>query len=158
MRGPARRWRAPSPGLRYTGLWNSGDLGVDMPINLLAVLAAAVSSFVLGGIWYSALFQKAWMAEVNPEGKDLGGNMALIFAGAFVLSLVAAFVFAMFLGPHPGWKLGLGAGFAAGAGWVATSFGINYLFARRSLRLFAIDGGYHTLQFTLIGLILGLWP
>lgn len=127
-----------------------------MQISLLAVFVAAISSFVLGGIWYSALFQKAWMAEVNPDGKDLGGNMAVIFGAAFVLSLVAAFVFAMFLGPNPGWQFGLGAGFAAGAGWVATSFGINYLFARRSLKLFAIDGGYHTLQFTLMGLALGL--
>jgi len=25
------------------------------------------------------------------------------------------------------------------------------------LKLFLIDGGYHTLQFTLIGLILALW-
>ena len=24
--------------------------------------------------------------------------------------------------------------------------------------LFAINGGYHTLQFTLIGLVLALWP
>jgi hypothetical protein len=129
-----------------------------MQINYLAVLAAAISSFVLGGVWYSVLFQKAWMAEVNPKQEDMGGNMAMIFGLAFLLSLIASFVFAMFLGPNPGWQLGLGAGFAAGAGWVATSFGINYLFARRSLRLFAIDGGYHTLQFTLIGAIIGFWP
>ena len=43
------------------------------------------------------------------------------------------------------------------AGLVASSFGINYLFERRSLRLFLINGGYHTLQFTLYGLVLGLW-
>jgi hypothetical protein len=40
---------------------------------------------------------------------------------------------------------------------VAGSFGINYLFEQRSLRLFLINGGYHTLQYTLIGLVLGLW-
>jgi hypothetical protein len=43
----------------------------------------------------------------------------------------------------------------AGLCWVAASFGINYLFERKNLALFAINGGYHTLQFTLIGLILG---
>jgi len=48
-------------------------------------------------------------------------------------------------------------GFGAGLCWVATSFGINYLFAGRSLKLWLIDGGYHTLQFTLYGLVLGLW-
>jgi len=29
--------------------------------------------------------------------------------------------------------------------------------AQRSLKLWLIDGGYHTLQFTLYGLIIGLW-
>ena len=41
---------------------------------------------------------------------------------------------------------------------MAASFGINYLFERKSLKLFLINAGYHTLQFTLIGLILALWP
>jgi hypothetical protein len=49
-------------------------------------------------------------------------------------------------------------GALVGAGFVATSFGINYAFAQRSLKLWLIDGGYHLLQFTLYGLILGLWP
>lgn len=126
-------------------------------VNYLAVLATAVSSFVLGGVWYSALFRTAWIREVNPGEAPKGGNMAMIFGGAFVLALIASWVFAMFLGANADWKFGAETGFAAGAGWVATSFGINYLFARRSLVLFAIDGGYHTVQFTLIGLILGAW-
>jgi hypothetical protein len=87
-----------------------------------------------------------------------GGNMALIFGLSFVLSVIAAFVFAMFLGPRPPLALGLGAGFSAGLCWVGASFGINYLFERKSLKLFLINAGYHTLQFTLIGLILALWP
>ena len=40
--------------------------------------------------------------------------------------------------------------------WVAASYGINYLFERRPLRLWLINGGYHVLQFTAFGLILGL--
>jgi hypothetical protein len=128
--------------------------------NIWAVLTAAAVSFVLGGLWYSpALFGKAWQREVGLSDEQLkNGNMALIFGLAFVLSVVAAFVFAMFLGPRPPLALGLGAGSSAGLCWVASSFGINYLFERKSLKLFLINGGYHTLQFTLIGLILALWP
>ena len=48
-------------------------------------------------------------------------------------------------------------GLLAGAGMVAASFGINYQFANRSLTLWLIDGGYHTVQFLLFGLVLGLW-
>jgi hypothetical protein len=48
-------------------------------------------------------------------------------------------------------------GVLAGFGFVAMSFAINYSFAGRSLKLWLIDGGYHTLQFALYGLILGAW-
>lgn len=129
-------------------------------VNFLAVIAAAVASFVLGGLWYSPLlFAKAWQRESGVSDEQLkNANMGLIFGLALVLCLVAAFVFALFLGPRPPLALGLGAGSSAGLCWVASSFGINYLFERKSLKLFLINGGYHTLQFTLIGLILALWP
>lgn len=128
-------------------------------INYFAVAAAAVATFVIGGLWYSPiLFGKAWQREVGLSDEQLArGNMARIFISALVLSLIAAFVFALFLGPRPKMPLGLGAGFSAGLCWVASSFGINYLFSRRSLKLFLIDGGYHTLQFTVIGFVLALW-
>lgn len=130
-----------------------------MGINLWAVLLAAASAFVLGGLWYSrALFQVAWQRAAGVDDARMkSGHPAKIFGGAFLLSLLAAFVFAVFLGPNPTLALGVGAGSAAGLCWVAASFGINYLFERRSLRLFLINGGYHTLQFTLYGLILALW-
>jgi hypothetical protein len=126
-----------------------------MEISYIAVIIAAASAFALGGLWYSPkVFGNAWKQEsgVNVDNVHPGK----VFGGAFILSLIAAFVFAMFLGPEPSLAFGLGAGVAAGAGWVATSFGINYLFAQRSLKLFLIDGGYHTLQFTLYGLIFAL--
>jgi hypothetical protein len=128
-------------------------------LNLMAILVAAVSAFLLGGLWYSpALFGKLWQHEAGLSDDQLRTrNPALMFGGAFVLSLVAAMVFALFLGPHPSLALGLGAGASAGLCWVAASFGINYLFEKRSLRQFLINGGYHTLQFTLYGLVLGLW-
>ena len=128
-------------------------------VNYLAIIAAAIAAFALGGLWYSpALFGKAWQREVGLSDEEFKrGNMARIFGTALLFSLIAAFVFALFLGPRPSMPLGLGAGFSAGLCWVASSFGINYLFARRSLKLFLIDGGFHTLQFTLIGAIIALW-
>ncbi len=128
-------------------------------LNWWAILAAGVSSFVVGAVWYSpALFGKIWQREAGLTDEQLkAGNPAKIFGGAFVLSMVAAVVFAMFLGPAPSLGLAVGAGFSAGLCWVAASFGINYLFERKSLALFLVNGGYHTLQFTVLGLVLGLW-
>lgn len=127
-------------------------------VNLLAVLLAALSAFLLGGLWYSpALFANKWMAlSGQSEEKLKSGSMGVIFGGAFLLSLVVAYVFALFLGPNPGIHFGLGAGASAGLCWVAGALGILYLFERRPLGLWLINGGYVTLQFTLYGLVLGL--
>ena len=127
-------------------------------VNLLAVFLCGVASLVLGGLWYSPmLFAKAWQrfAGLSDETAK-SGNMVLIFGGAFVLSLIAAYVFGMFLGTSMPLAGAVGAGFSAGLCWVGASFGINYLFERRPFSLWAINAGYHTLQFTLFGLILGL--
>ncbi len=129
-----------------------------MEISWLAVIAAGASSLILGGIWYSPiLFATRWMKLAGLSEEQLkAGSMPLIFGGAFLLSLIAAFVFSMFLGPKPALMFALGAGFSAGLCWVAAGLGINYLFERKPLGLFLINGGYFTLQFTLIGLILSV--
>jgi hypothetical protein len=44
----------------------------------------------------------------------------------------------------------------AGLAWVAAGVGVLYLFERRSLRLLLINGGYLTLAFTAIGLVIAL--
>jgi Protein of unknown function (DUF1761) len=60
--------------------------------------------------------------------------------------------------PDPQLRDALWKGLAAGAGLVGASFGINYQFASRSFLMWAIDAGYHTLQFVLFALVLALWP
>lgn len=127
-------------------------------INVLAVAAAALSSFLLGGIWYGPLFKHTWCREagVDPDPAK-GGHPAKVFGGAFVFALLSAYLFAKVIGPAPALQHAVHMGVLVGFGFVAASFGINYLFANRSLKLWLIDGGYHTLQFTIYGLILGLW-
>jgi Protein of unknown function (DUF1761) len=129
------------------------------PINYWAVLAAGLSSMILGALWYSPmLFGASWMRETGmTEDKARSANMAKTMGTAFLLAVIGATVFAMFLGPTATPVFGVSVGFAAGLCWVAGSYGINYLFEQRSLRLFLINGGYHTIQYTLIGLILGVW-
>ena len=127
-------------------------------INWLAVLVAAVSAFLLGGIWYGPLLKHAWCreADIDPEAKSKN-HPATVFGTAFAAALVAAAAFAIILRPDPPLFIAAHAGFLTGLAYVAMSFGINYAFAGRSFRLWLIDGGYHTLQFTLYGVILGLW-
>ncbi len=126
-------------------------------INIFAVLAAALSAFALGGLWYSPmLFGRLWQREAGLSNvtKPHGAKVFII---AFVLSLIAALAMALLLQRKPGLFMAIHTGVLAGLCWVSTSFGINYLFAGRSFKLFLIDAGYHTLQFILYGIILGVW-
>ena len=124
---------------------------------LIPILVATIAGFVLGGLWYGPMFKNAWSKAAGVDPDKPNGHPARVFGVAFAFSLVAATAFAWFLGPEPPIAFSVGMGVLAGLGFVATSFGINYQFAGRPFVLLAIDGGYHTLQFTLYGLILGLW-
>ena len=129
----------------------------QLDLNWLAILAAAVSAFLLGGLWYGPLFKKAWCREAGIDPDSTPRHPARIFGVAFACSLLAALLFAVSLPPGAGAADGFGAGFVVGLFFVAMSFGINYAFAGRSLKLWMIDSGYHVLQFALYGLILGAW-
>ena len=129
-------------------------------LNYWAVLVSALSTFLIGGVWYSpAVFGKAWMKEngfVEEEMKN--ANMVKIFGLAFLFGLVASVNLAMFLN-GPGVTAATGAfyGFLAGFGWVAMFIGTHYLFERKSLKLFMINAGYSVVALTVMGLILGVW-
>lgn len=129
-------------------------------LNYLAILVAAASTFMLGGLWYSpVLFGRVWMLEMGfteEKLKALGGT-GRIMGLAFVLELAMAILLAAFLGEKATLGFGVFAGAAAGFGWVGLSLGVTYLFERKPLRLFLINAGYHGFAFMLMGGILGAW-
>lgn len=135
------------------------DAGSAMySINWLAVIVAAVSTFILGALWYGPIAGSAWRRVSGmTEEKAASANMGTIFTMAFVLQLLAAVALAMFIGPDASLSFGLFAGFMTGAFFVGTALGVVYLFEQRPVALWAIDGGYQVLAFTLMGAILGAW-
>lgn len=133
---------------------------LNFDINWLAAFVGAiVGNLGVGSLWYSPLlFSKAWQREVGITDAELrAGNFPLIFGLGFVLSVIAAVLFAAWLGPNPPLGDALVSGLVVGLGFVGTSLGINYLFERKSLSLWAINTGFHTAEFVAIGLVLGLW-
>jgi hypothetical protein len=128
-------------------------------LNWLAIVAAAVSAFALGALWYSPLlFVKRWMKESGvTEESARSSNMAILFGLSFVLSVIASFFLAMFIGTGAGGGFGALAGFMAGLGWVFTFFGIIYLFERRTMAHFLINSMYCVVSLTIMGFIIGIW-
>ena len=126
-------------------------------VNLLAVLLATLAAFVIGGVWYGPMFGKPWMAAHGFTAGQLqqGFNPAKTYGVTFLIGLVTAYTFAMFLGTDIGWTTGALYGFVAGAVWVGGSIATNYQFENVGPTLLMINGGYHAVRFTAMGAILG---
>lgn len=133
-------------------------------INVWAVLVATLSTFLVGWIWYGPLFGKAWMSAAGITADETQqGNMAKIFGLAFIFELIMAFNLAMFLTGSPEAAAqvdaGMGAfyGFLTGFGWIFFAMAVNSLFEQKSWKYIVINGGYWTVTFTVMGLIIGAW-
>ncbi len=127
-------------------------------LNWLAISAATVMTFVVGGLWYGPLFGNAWMAEMGYSADDLkDANMVKIYGTAFVLEFVMALNLALFLQGVETVAEGAFYGFLVGFGWVALAMGVNALFSRTSLKLWFINAFYFVVTFTLMGVILTAW-
>lgn len=132
-------------------------------INVWELIVASLSTFVVGFLWYgNFLFGKSWQKLAGLSDEDLTkGNMALIYGLAFVLNFIAALFISLFT--EIAMMLGSSA-FLAGLfaivlclGFVATSFGVNFLFSRKPLKLYLIDVGYMVVSFFVMGVIIGAW-
>lgn len=114
------------------------------PINWLAVVLGAVAFFAVGAVWYSFLFSKAWQKEsaVGPELMQ-GASLPRLLIGTFLLELVVSTMFGHLLArtapsPHVIMMMALGFGLTI----MTPAIGINYLYQRKSLKLFLIDAGH----------------
>ncbi len=77
-----------------------------------------------------------------------------MFVGSFLLAAMMAVVLAAFIGDG-GAGFGARAGLATVAARVAAALGVNYVFERRSLTLFAINASCNIVTFTAMGAIIG---
>ena len=129
-------------------------------INYFAVLAAALSTFVLGGLWYSPLlFGKAWMRSNSFSESDVATfSKARMFGLSFLFALVMSLNLSMFLAaPGTNVTWGIAAGALTGVGWVAMAIAVIGVFENKSWGYIAINGGYMIVAFVVMGAILGAW-
>ena len=125
-------------------------------LNWFAVIGAALSTFLVGGLWYS-VFEKSWMDANNFTTEDLKKrNMPMVFGMSLFLAFVMALNLALFIGKQDA-AFGTTAGFVTGFGWITLAIGIISLFENRPLKYVLINGGYMIVSFTLMGAIIGAW-
>jgi hypothetical protein len=133
-------------------------------INWLAVLVATLATFILGGLWYGALFKKLWqrlhgysddqikqMQKARPPAFFFGVMLASYFVMSVVLSIILA-----------------AAGITTAAGGITLAvlvwFGIaaaiamtDWVSSDRRLASFGLDLAYQFCFLVMMGAILGGW-
>ncbi len=154
------------PVLLLLGCPVCGDLVCDMLsvkgedfMEYIAVIAAAISGFAVGGVWYGALGAQ-WMRAVGRTKEDIAADKSpLPFIIAFLGALLAAgvmrhmFVTGEIVGAMRCMAYGAGIGAFLIAPWIV----LHYAFAGRPVALWVIDAGHTIMAFAAMGLVLGLF-
>jgi Protein of unknown function (DUF1761) len=124
--------------------------------NLLSTLIAALCGFLVGGIWYGPLFGKAWQRAAGLSNQQIAAtNSVKLYGTTLVLSIISA----IFLGhllkstgvskPHVIMMISIG----IALGFIIPAIATNYLFARKSMGLLAIDAGYWVFFYAAMGAV-----
>ncbi len=140
---------------------------MEVPVNYLAVVAAAVSAMVIGFLWYGPLFGKEWRRlmgmsleemrsmPLSPmQAMALGTVVALVMA--YVLSHV--YVFSSTYMQVSGYMAGLSSAFWLWLGFVATTQIGVVLWEGKSWKLFFLNTAYSLVSLAAMGIIISSWP
>ena len=131
-------------------------------VNWLAVVLAALTGFVVGGIWYGPVMGKSWMAAVGKTEADLKEvNPIRTYGLTFLLALLAswtlAHTFASY-GKDLSVTVKIVTGFGVALGFILPALWTNYLFQDARKPLFWIDGVYWLLFYTAMGAVHAFMP
>lgn len=132
----------------------------DVTINYLAVLASAVFNMVLGALWYSPmLFGNLWAKKMGKPIEEMKGKEKTGYGVAAVAALVMAYVLAHVVNYAGASTIADGAitGAWVWLGFVATIGAVGAAFGGRSIKMFAVDYGYHLIVLAVSGAILAVW-
>lgn len=128
-------------------------------MNLLAITLAAISYQVLGAVWYSFLFQNAWLSEVKIDPATVDrkeANRGLILSMLFAIVIAIILFFTIQHAKIEGvWHTAsIGLTFAIVHGLAAAT---NIVFEGKTLRYFLITAGYPFVGWIIMGVIIGLF-
>lgn len=137
-------------------------------INIFAVLVAVVANFILGYLWFSVLFGKAWAREmgfsdsdVKPTGGEMARGMIIMLGGNFLM----AFVFANNMAA---WSFVPGMKEMPALGTILNATAFTWLgfylpmdigrvaWEKKSWKLFSITTSYHFIMLLIAAVILTL--
>ena len=141
---------------------------MELNINFIAVAVCVLLSFILGFVWYAALFMKPWTKEMGydpnmrPDKKQMMKGMAVSVIGNFLFVWMLAFYLA-------GWKyfpnsnemgtmsFAVNSALSVWLGFFVPVHLSKIVWEKHSWKLFFINSGYNLVSAILVALILAYW-
>lgn len=136
-------------------------------LNCVAILVAAVASFLFGWLWYGPLFGKAWAREMKMSMDQKPGSgvmirgMILMIIGALLTSYVLASNASAWHGVMPDAMpamFGFMGGFFTWLGFYVPQLFHGVSWEGKSWKLFWINAFHAFFALQIISMILAFWP
>ncbi len=137
-----------------------------MEINMVAVIVAAIASFVIGFLFHGPLFGKVWMrlADIHPTGNEKFSEMIPQMLQNIMMNFVCAYVLAMFIfvtssfyGNVGNVVGGMGIAFWAWLGFLVTSTSMDVIWMGKAKQLWMFELVASLTSFLAMGAILAWW-
>jgi hypothetical protein len=127
-------------------------------VSWLGALVAGIAFFAIGGVWYGPLFGDQWMAATGmTEERARESNLPMIFGGTLVLEVIAGIGLSAILGADVAPAQGALQGLWVGLLIAVPVLLVQALYERKTMTLWALNGGYNVIGFVLMGLVLGFF-
>ena len=141
---------------------------MEFKINFIAVAVCVLLSFILGFVWYAAIFTKTWTKEMGydpnmrPDKMQMMKGMAVSVIGNFLFVWMLAFYLA-------GWKyipnsdqmgtmsFAVNSALSVWLGFFVPVHLSKIVWEKHSWKLFFINSGYNLVSAILVALILVYW-
>lgn len=133
---------------------------MDIHVNFLAVLVAAVVNYLIATVWYAVLVASLWKRLTGiSDMKPKPVAMATVFIGSVVMSFVLlhSIVFGNAYLKISGLAGGLMGGFWSWLGFVAPVTLANVVYERRPWKLWVLDNSFWLISLLAMGAILSVW-
>lgn len=136
---------------------------MDITVNYLAIIVAAIASIALGSLWYGPLFGKQWIALSGMTKEQIEAGKAKGMTKSYVIatigSLVTAYVLAYFVTYLNASTItgGFQTAFCIWIGFVATVGLGSVLWEGKPWKLYALNMSYNLVNLLMMGAILAVW-
>jgi hypothetical protein len=133
---------------------------MEVHVNYLAVLIAAVAQYAIAFVWYSLIFGKVWGKLTGiTDMKPAPVNMILVFFGSLVMSYVLyhSITFGDYYVKMTGVPGGLMGGFFDWLGYVMPVTLSTKLFEKKPWGLWLLDNAFWLISLMVMGAILSCW-